>query len=792
MPKRSSSSPADRLQHELWALLLLALAILLTLSFVPPRLFGAGGVRLFPTGNIVGRVGEGIAASAWAGLGIAGFLLPLFPAVWAALVLERIPRASAVRLSALGAGVLLLLPAGIYAFTRPLDVVPPSAGWLGVAIGGPLSDVFGWLGAGVLATFLFAALCVTTLGWNPLRSLAAASASLFGHARGLSGAVAGGVAARLPRPAPEGTAPEESWGADLLDEPPAPPPALDDPFGERDEETVLEEAPPAAARAPRAPKRPPARPAAPANEVVSEDTGDPESSDLPASTLLEAAPARDEAQSRRALDGLGQVLIDKLATFKIQGEIVGMTTGPVVTQFEVSPAPGVKVARIANLDADLALALKAPSVRIVAPIPGKGAVGVEVPNPEPEMVHFREVLEAPAFRGSRAQLPLALGKDIAGKPYVADLARMPHLLIAGATGSGKSVCVNTIITSLVYRHSPKTLRLLMVDPKMVELSMYNDLPHLRHPVVTDNQDAAGVLKWAVLEMERRYALLSVNNVRNLQDFNRRLESGQVVRTPEAEGEEDDPDRWIYKGGPLPYLVVIVDELADLMMTAQGDVEKPLALLAQKARAIGIHLILATQRPSVNVITGLIKANFPSRIAFRVASKVDSRTILDQNGADSLLGNGDMLFLPPGTSDPLRIQGAFLSTEETERLMAWYREQARLRREEALEKGLDPDEPAREGDILEMVRAAEGDGEALDDEEALADRDKLFREAAELCIQQQGGSTSLLQRRLRIGYGRAARIIDQLHHAGILGPPDGSKAREVLVDFVQLEQFYPED
>src|SRR5690606_38562490 len=406
------------------------------------------------------------------------------------------------------------------------------------------------------------------------------------------------------------------------------------------------------------------------------DAGDPTSPDLPPTTLLAPPPPRDEARNRQHLDDLGQVLIEKLATFKIDGALVGTTTGPVVTLYEVSPAPGIKVARIANLEADLALAMRAPSVRIVAPIPGKAAVGVEVPNLNPEMVYFREVLESPAFRNSRAKLPLALGKDISGRPYVADLARMPHLLIAGATGSGKSVCINTIITSLVFRHSPRTLRLLMVDPKMVELSVYNDLPHLRHPVVTDNSEAAGVLKWALLEMEWRYALLSSNNVRNLSDFNRRVEEGQLVRAAEPQGPEGDPDRWVYRGGPLPYIVLIIDELADLMMTVQGEVEKPLALLAQKARAIGIHLILATQRPSVNVITGLIKANFPSRIAFRVASKVDSRTILDQNGADSLLGNGDMLFLPPGQSDPLRLQGAFLSTEETEGLMSWYRERAR--------------------------------------------------------------------------------------------------------------------
>ncbi|HEU0302147.1 MAG TPA: DNA translocase FtsK, partial [Longimicrobium sp.] len=519
-------------------------------------------------------------------------------------------------------------------------------------------------------------------------------------------------------------------------------------------------------------------------ELLPEDSGDPFSTDLPTTFLLVAPPPRDDLRNRQELDKLGQVLIDKLATFKIDGQIVGMTTGPVVTQFEISPAPGVKVARIANLEADLALALRAPSVRIVAPIPGKGAVGVEVPNPAPEMVYFRETIESAAFRTTRAALPLALGKDIAGRPTVVDLAKMPHLLIAGATGSGKSVCVNTIITSLIFRHTPRTLRFLMVDPKMVELSMYNDLPHLRHPVVTDNNDAAAVLKWAVLEMERRYALLSVNGVRNLQDFNKRLEQGVVMRASEAEGDEGDPDRWLYRGGELPYIVVIIDELADLMMTVQGDVEKPLALLAQKARAIGIHLILATQRPSVNVITGLIKANFPSRIAFRVSSKVDSRTILDQNGADALLGNGDMLMLPPASSEPVRIQGAYLSTEETEKLMDWYREQARLRREEALARGVDP-AGSGEANILDEVRAQEDTGELEADEEP-GERDKLFRQAAELCIQHQGGSTSLLQRRLRIGYGRAARVMDQLEKAGILGPPDGSKPRDVLVDFPQLD------
>jgi S-DNA-T family DNA segregation ATPase FtsK/SpoIIIE len=444
----------------------------------------------------------------------------------------------------------------------------------------------------------------------------------------------------------------------------------------------------------------------------------------------------------------------------------------------------VKVRQIANLSNDLALAMRAPSIRIVAPIPGKGAVGVEVPNPQPEMVAFREILDSPEYRKPFA-LPVALGKDLEGKPVVADLAKMPHLLIAGATGSGKSVCVNTIITSLVYRHTPRTLRFLMVDPKMVELSVYNDLPHLRHKVITDNKDAAAVLKWAVIEMQERYALLAENGCRNIQDFNRRVRDGSELKRPK------DPDvafeQRIYAGGELPYIVVVIDEMADLMMTVQGEVETPIAMLAQKARAIGIHLILATQRPSVNVITGLIKANFPSRIAFRVASQVDSRTIIDGAGAEMLLGNGDMLFIPPGKSEPARLQGAFLSSDETERLMAWYRDRKEGTSAEARAMAAAFDE---EPDILETVRQREKleQGMEPDEEVDIGDRDKLFREAAELCIQHQQGSTSLLQRRLKVGYGRAARIIDQLHDAGILSPPDGSKPRDVLKSLMDLDEI----
>ncbi len=461
------------------------------------------------------------------------------------------------------------------------------------------------------------------------------------------------------------------------------------------------------------------------------------------------------------------------------------------------PAPGVKVGRIAALADDMAITMRAQSIR-VAPIPGKGAVGVEIPNPTARMVTLRELLEADEWQHSRAVLPIVLGRDLEGKPVVADLAKMPHLLIAGATGSGKSVAINTIITSLVYRYTPKQLRLLMVDPKMVELSMYNALPHLRHPVVTHNNDAAAVLKWAVHEMNRRYELLHANGARNLADFNRKAEEGKPLVHParprptivSISAEEGSTPAGgsrmtdVYQDGPLPLLVMIVDELADLMMTVQGEVETPLAILAQKARAIGIHIILATQRPSVNVLTGLIKANFPSRIAFRVASKVDSRTILDQNGAEALLGNGDMLFLPPGKSEPMRLQGAFIATEETERVTGWFTARAEVR------SGQGRPATAPEADILALVRAMEAEEDGVGEDAESGPRDSRFREAAEACVQNQSGSTSLLQRRLSIGYGRAARIIDQLYLAGILGPSTAgsSKPREVLIGIEQLDEY----
>jgi DNA segregation ATPase FtsK/SpoIIIE, S-DNA-T family len=752
----------ERQRHDLLGLSLALLALFTALSLVPVTLVGAPAGPEGP-GNFMGVLGTIFHDAGHWLLGVGLYAVPAIPLL-AALAAFGLRPARALRWGILVLVLALLVPVGVAVANGG------PAGWWGTTLAGPLVDLLGRVGALLLVGFIAAAALVVTVGWSPTRT--AADGATAG-ARAVKGARAtldpvgtGGpirrLLARLRRRRDE-RADEKlalAAGAGVA------------------EEASLELLPETEATnggpAPKGRGKKGKGGGAQTEAWPFEgDMSAGPATESPPVPLLEAKPERDPSISAQELDRLAAVLVATLKTFKVEGEIVGRTTGPVVTQYEFAPAPGIKVSRVEALDADLALALKAPSVRIVAPIPGKGAVGVEVPNPTPEMVYLREIIEAPAYQRARGLLPLALGKDLEGSPYVADLARMPHLLIAGATGSGKSVCINTIITSLIYRHSPATLRLLLVDPKMVELSMYGDLPHLRHPVVTDPEDAALALRWAVYEMGRRYELLSVNNVRSIAEFNRRVEEGVVLRRNEPVGPEGDPDRWIYDDGPLPFVVIVVDELADLMMVVQSEIERPLAQLAQKARAIGIHLIVATQRPSVNVITGLIKANFSCRIGFRVSSKVDSRTILDQNGADALLGNGDMLFMPPGTSDPVRIQGAFVSTAETERLMAWYRDQERER-------------TSPEPDILEVVREREQEAAGNVADDAFEEWDALFRPAAEVCIQHEQGSTSLLQRRLRIGYGRAARIVDQLEHAGVLGPPDGSKPRDVLIGLDGLD------
>lgn len=440
----------------------------------------------------------------------------------------------------------------------------------------------------------------------------------------------------------------------------------------------------------------------------------------------------------------GQQLVALLQSFGVESKILNISYGPSITRFELQPAPGVKISRIKNLSDDIALGMASADVRIEAPIPGKKAIGIEVPNEKKQMVMFREVIETDSFASSPSNLTIGLGKTIAGKPLIADIEKMPHLLIAGATGSGKSVCVNTIICSILYKASPDEVKLLLIDPKMVELSAYNQIPHLLIPVVTDPKKASSALHWAVSEMTKRYQLFKEEGVRNYRAYNERMESREGAQA-------------------LPQIVIIIDELADLMMTSPGEVEDSICRLAQMARAAGIHLIVATQRPSVDVITGLIKANIPSRISFAVSSQVDSRTILDMAGAEKLLGKGDMLFYPVGASKPIRTQGAFISEGEVSRLVESLARPANF--QEELVQELEKSKPDSSGDDLDV----------------------LYEDALKLVIDEQRASTSLIQRRMKVGYARAGRIIDQLEENGMISGHQGSKARSVLVDANYLQE-----
>lgn len=475
----------------------------------------------------------------------------------------------------------------------------------------------------------------------------------------------------------------------------------------------------------------------------------------PLEFLAPAPPDAAAAENREELRAQSERLIACLADFGIQGEVRDVVPGPVVTMFEVKPAPGVKISRIENLSDDLALALKATAVRIVAPIPGRDTVGVEIPNKVRKTVYLREIMESPAFAKSTSLLTLALGQDIFGKPVCADLARMPHLLVAGATGQGKSVCLNCLLMSFLYKARPDQVKLLLVDPKRIELSVYEDLPHLVHPVVTDMSLAKNALDWAVYEMERRYEAMARLGVRNIEGFNSKLAKGPENLPPDAD-----------QFSPLPYLVIVIDEMADLMLTARKEVETSIVRLAQLARAAGIHMILATQRPSVDVVTGLIKANFPSRIAFTVTSPQDSRTILDTVGANQLLGRGDMLFKPGGGRNE-RVHGALVSEEEIGQVLGYWKEREAPSYE--LDFGTWSSEPSSDaGD----GGAGEGDAEGIVD-------DPVYPEALDFVLQQGKASISLIQRRFRIGFNRAARFVEQMERDGLIGPADGSKPRLVI-------------
>ncbi len=471
---------------------------------------------------------------------------------------------------------------------------------------------------------------------------------------------------------------------------------------------------------------------------------------LPSLDLLDD-PAEDKwvEIQKESLEMNARRLEKKLSDFGVSGEVVEISPGPVITMYEFKPAPGIKISKVAGLADDLTLALRAPSVRIVAPLPGKAAIGIEIANNKRDNVYLKEVLASTDFKDSKNKLTVALGMDITGMPVIADLVRMPHLLVAGATGTGKSVSLNAMINSLLFKMPPDNVKLLMIDPKRIELSVYKDIPHLLHPVVTEPKEATRALRWAVQEMERRYMLLSDRGVRNIDAYNKK-----VLKQKQATAVDGDEGI----GKPLPYIILIIDELADLMMVSSRDVEESITRLAQMARAAGIHLIIATQRPSVDVLTGIIKANFPTRISFQVSSKVDSRTILDTIGAEHLLGEGDMLFMPPGVGKLTRIHGAYISEEEVKRVTDFIRQQL---------------EPDYDTSIVDQVSK---DEEEIEEE---LEKDEKYERAVDIVIQTGQASISMIQRKLRVGYNRAARMIEIMEKEGIVGPSDGVRAREVF-------------
>ncbi|NIR14216.1 MAG: DNA translocase FtsK, partial [Desulfobacterales bacterium] len=471
---------------------------------------------------------------------------------------------------------------------------------------------------------------------------------------------------------------------------------------------------------------------------------------LPSLDLLNEPPGERETEiQRESLEMNARRVEKKLADFGVDGEVVEILPGPVITMYEFKPAPGVKISKVASLSDDLALALRAPSIRIVAPIPGKAAIGIEIPNNKRHLVYLHEILSSQAFKNSTYRLTIGLGKDITGTPVISDLTKMPHLLVAGATGTGKSVSLNAMLNSLLFKLSPDVVRFLIIDPKRIELTVYNDIPHLLYPVVTEPKEATKALRWTVQEMERRYNLLSDRGVRNIEAYNRKV--AKEVKKRRASSSEDAEKQ-------LPYIVVVIDELSDLMMTSSREVEEAITRLAQMARAAGIHLVIATQRPSVDVLTGIIKANFPARISFQVSSRVDSRTILDTIGAENLLGDGDLLFLPPGVGRITRIHGAFIAEDEVKRVTDFLRAQMKPDYDLTLLNHVSQEEDGFEDDI---------------------EFDEKYDRAVDLVMQTGQASISMIQRKLRVGYNRAARMIEAMEKQGIVGPSDGVRPREVF-------------
>ncbi|MCQ9207963.1 MAG: DNA translocase FtsK [Omnitrophica bacterium] len=706
------------LANKVKALCLVAFAIFLFLSLIsyhpddtPFRSFP----RNIPVKNLTGIVGAYIAEGLFVSLGWAGYLLSVLALVWA---LARILKKPAPKLyiKILGTVLLLLSLAVLLSLVGSpsnSEVQFQRAGLAGMIITGFLIKYFGQAGALIIALGLgiLSAFVATEFLLVPL--LKGTAKSLWRFILKLKQKLT--PTAKMDRPAVKIEQPK---------------------FSEQPlKKERLKIIKPAPVKKPILPK------AAKEREVFADYK-------LPTLDLLDSPPPIEERQIKDNLEASSEILESTLRDFGVEARVTQVSSGPVVTVYELEPAPGVQINRIVALSDDIALAMKAHSVRIVS-IPGKSRVGVEVPNSKSTIVYLKEILESTDFQHAQSKLTLAIGKDIAGQPIVTDLADMPHLLIAGTTGSGKTVCVNSIIISLLFNASPDEIQFLMVDPKMVELAIFNDLPHLLCPVLTDHNKVSSALGWVVDEMDRRFQLLKKVGVRNIDAYNEKLKT-----TEEKERFQK-----------MPYLIIIIDELADLMMVARQQVEHAITRLAQLSRAVGIHLILATQRPSVNVITGVIKANFPARISFQVASKVDSRTVLDINGADKLLGRGDLLFIRPGQHKVVRAQGSLIFDRELERIVGFI-------------KGQKP--PDYNQELLEVQQRKGRFGKKFE-------KDELYDEGVKVILQTKQASVSMLQRRLGLGYTRAARLIDMMEEEGVVGPYRGSKPREILIEQENIDQ-----
>jgi S-DNA-T family DNA segregation ATPase FtsK/SpoIIIE len=736
-----------RLNREIWGIVISVTALLIIISLFSYNPHDrslntpSGALR---TENWGGFVGAYMADFLLQGLGLAAYLLPVFMAV-AAYQLFRANSHKFRWTTATGFGVLLVSIDVLCSLFIDSENAREAGGILGgllkesvlIPLFGPISSTLIALSALLLAVMLLSQNSLVEILTRTVHSLGGLQKSLVSLARTRFEEMKTAKEKRKP----------ENTKKEYRDYVP-PPILLTQEHGEAPAKTASKKS-----ALPQEQYRLPAM---------------DEGYQLPSPELLDPPDGEQLKIDRDSLEANSLILQKKLADFGVEGEVVAVRPGPVITMYEFKPAPGVKVRRIVLLADDLAMALRAVSVRILAPIPGESVVGIEIPNPRRETVFLREIIQSSAYQSSDSKLTLALGKDIGGTPFVTDLARMPHLLVAGATGTGKSVSINAMILSIVFKSRPQEVQFIMIDPKMLELTVYEDIPHLLVPVVTDPKKAAAALFWAMDEMDRRYRLLRDKGARNIDNYNRTLEKEEAVKKTVVElAKSQTAEESTELGGNLdqkallvherlPRIVIVIDELADLMMSVGRDIEEYITRLAQKARAAGIHLILATQRPSVDVITGLIKANFPARISFQVTSRVDSRTILDSMGAEKLLGNGDLLYLPPGTARLTRLHGAFVSDQEVRRVMKFLKQQAQPRyRPEVFE-------------IKKEVEAAAAD-EAYDE---------MYDQAVAIVTETQQASISMIQRRLRVGYNRAARMIEQMERDGVVGPADGAKPREV--------------